>query len=213
MPNIVTISHFSKSNDLNIPLSVSVPVSNTAIASPSNEDYLTNLITRIEKEVLLNALGLATYNTLQLALADIDNPLYASYKLLVNGDEYDSKVWQGLAYDYSLIAYKVFEEFITETSTRLSAIGNIEVRPEGATILTPMYKVANANANFIKQYQNGYLLTPIVYDNGLFIDWFGNNDSIYVSLFQYLTDKKADFTDWDEEKFRPFGDTKNSFGI
>lgn len=68
--SICTISHFQKSNELYIPLSVADPVSNASQASTDNQDYLTNLISVVEKNILLNALGLATYNTLQLAISD-----------------------------------------------------------------------------------------------------------------------------------------------
>jgi len=213
MPNITTITQFQKANELNIPLSTPVPNSSATIATPNNSSALTLLITKTEKSVLLNALGLATYNTLQLALADIDNPLYASYKKLVQGDEYDGKVWNGLDYDYGLLQNRVFEIFVTETNSRLSAVGDAKVNPQGANLHTPAYKIANANAGFIKQYQDGYLTSPIVYNDGEFIDWFGCNDEVEVSLYRYLIDKKADFVDWSEENFKALYDTKNSFGI
>jgi len=213
MPNITTIAQFQKANELNIPLSTPVPNSSATMATPNNSSALTLLITKAEKSVLLNALGLATYNTLQLALADIDNPLYASYKKLVQGDEYDGKVWNGLDYDYGLLQNRVFELFVTETNSRLSAVGDAKVNPQGANLHTPAYKIANANANFIKQYQGGYLTSPIVYNDGEFIDWMGCDDEVEVSLYRYLIDKKADFIDWSEEDFKALYDTKNSFGI
>jgi hypothetical protein len=214
MPNITTIDQFKKANELNIPLATVVPNSSATMATPNNATALTLLITKTEKSVLINALGLATYNTLQLALADIDNPLYASYKKLVQGDEYDGKLWNGLDYDYGLLQYRIFELFMTETNSRLSAVGETKVNPQGANLVSPQYKIANANANFIKQYQGGYLTTPIVYDDGLFIDWFGQDENeVEVSLYRYLVDKKADFVDWSEENFKAIYDTKNSFGI
>ena len=212
--SICTISHFQKSNELYIPLSVADPVSNASQASTDNQDYLTNLISVVEKNILLNALGLATYNTLQLAISDnFVNPIYASYEKLVKGDEYDGKIWVGLEYDYSLIAYKVFEEFTTQTASRLSAIGAVTVNPQGAQLVSPKYIIANANVKFIKQYQDGYLNEPIISDDGVFIDWFGTQDDLNVSMYRYLVDKKADFVDWSEEKFRASNDFKNSFGI
>jgi hypothetical protein len=214
MPNITTIDQFKKANELNIPLATVVPNSSATMATPNNATALTLLITKTEKSVLINALGLATYNTLQLALADIDNPLYASYKKLVQGDEYDGKLWNGLDYDYGLLQNRIFELFMTETNSRLSAVGETKVNPQGANLVSPQYKIANANANFIKQYQGGYLITPIVYDDGLFIDWFGQDENeVEVSLYRYLVDKKADFVDWSEENFKALYDTKNSFGI
>ncbi len=35
-----------------------------------------------------------------------------------------------------------------------------------------------------------------------FIDWFGNQETIEVSLYRYLNDKKADFTSVDLTKFK-----------
>jgi hypothetical protein len=212
MPQIVTVSYFQKANELNIPLGVAQAVANPTLATPNSSNALTLLCTKVEKSILLNALGLTTYNTLQLALADINNPLYASYKKLVQGDSYDGKVWDGLNNDYSLIAYRIFEEYITQTNEHLTGVGNTQGKPEKATLVSPKYKIANANQNFIEKYQGGYLEFPIVYNDGEFIDYFGNQEGVEVSLYQYLLDKKADFVGFDIEKFKTY-ETKNSFGI
>ena len=212
MPQIVTVTYFQKANDLNLPLAKSNAVANPTLATPNSQTAITNLCIKIEKQLLLNALGLATYNTLQLALADIDNPLYASYKKLVEGDEYEGKVWEGLDNDYSLIAYRIFEQYLTEESQRLTGVGNTEGNPEKSTLVSPKYKIANANQNFITKYQQGYLEFPIVYDDGMFIDWFGGDTGVNVSLYQYLIDKATDFPDFSMETFRCY-ETKNSFGI
>jgi len=212
MPQIVTITYFQNPNELNIPLGVAQAVANPTLATPNSASALTSLCVKIEKSILLNALGLATYNTLQLALADINNPLYASYKKLVQGDSYDGKVWQGLNYEYSLIAYRIFEQYITETNEHLTGVGNTQGKPEKATLVSPKYKIANANQQFIEKYQGGFLDYPFVYNDGEFIDWFGNQETVEISLYQYLLDKKADFADFDIEKFKTY-ETKNSFGI
>jgi hypothetical protein len=212
MPQIIDKSKFTKANELNIPLAVENIVANPALATPNQATYLTELCIKIEKSLLLNALGLATYNTLQLALADINNPLYASYKKLVQGEQYDGKVWVGLNNDYSFIACRIYEQFLFDTNSQLSGIGNVEVNPQGANLITPAYKIASANANFLLGYQNGFLRFPIVYNDGEFIDWFGCNSDINVSLYQYLNDKSADFTDVDLGKFRTY-ESQNSFGI
>ena len=211
---LVSVSQFQKANELNIPMALSAPVSNSTVQGLTDAAYLTNLIAREEKAILLNALGLATYNTLQLAIEDdFTDPIYASYKKLVEGEEYDGKIWEGLQFDYSLILYRVYDVFLTETNNRLSAIGTVAVNPQGATLQTPAYKIAAANENFIRKYQGGYLKEPIISHNGLFVDWYGTQETVNVSLYQYLVDKKADFVDWTEEKFIPSNDLKNSFGI
>ena len=213
MPQIVTVTYFQKANDLNLPLSKDVLIANTAIESPNSQTAITNLCIKIEKQLLLNALGLTTYNTLQLALTDdFTNPIYAPYEKLVKGDEYDGKIWEGLDNDYSLIAYRIFEQYLTEESQRLTGVGNTEGNPEKSTLVSPKYKIANANQNFITKYQQGYLEFPIVYDDGMFIDWFGGATGVNVSLYQYLIDKATDFPDFSMETFRCY-ETKNSFGI
>ena len=211
MPNIIDKTYFQKANELNIPLSVQTLVANPTLQTPNDVAYLDSLCLRVEKSILLNALGLAMYNELQLAITDLFvNPLYASYKKLVEGDEYDGKVWQGLDNDYSLIAYRIFEEFMTETNVRLVVNGNVQLSPEKASLISPAYKIANANQKFIQSYQSGFLREPIIFEN--FIDWFGSNDEINVSLYNYLIDKKEDFPLWDLSKFAVYT-TKNTFGL
>ena len=213
MPQIVTITYFQNANDLNIPLSVVNLVANPTLATPNSNDALTSLCVKVEKSILLNALGLATYNTLQEALEDdFVNPLFASYKKLVEGEEYDGKVWEGLDNEYSLIAYKIYQTFLTQTNEHLTGVGNTQGNPEKATLVTPAYKIASASQNFVQKYQSGYLEYPLVYNDGEFIDWFGNQEGVEVSLYQYLVDKKADFPDLNIDKFRTY-EAENSFGI
>lgn len=210
MPQIVSKSYFNKQNILYIPLASEAPLPSAVTSTPNDGTYIDNLCVEIEKTILVNALGLTTYNELQLALADIDNPLNASYKKLVEGDEYDDKIWVGLKYDLSLIANAVWIEYVMQKNTNLSAVGNSQVNLEKGTLVTPMYKIANASASFIKQYQGNILDEPIVIGN--FIDWQGCDDSVEVSLYRYLCDKKTDFPNVDLNKFK-FYEQINSFGI
>ena len=210
MPQIVDKSYFNKQNILYIPLSSEAPIPIAVTSTPNDGAYIDNLCIEIEKTILVNALGLTTYNELQLALADIDNPLNASYKKLVEGEEYDGKIWVGLKHDLSLIAQAVWIEYVVQKNTNLSAVGNSQVNLEKGNLVTPMYKIANASASFIKQYQGTILDKPIV--NGIFVDWQGCNDSVEVSLYRYLSDKKTDFPNVDLDKFK-FYEQINSFGI
>ena len=210
---IIDKTYFQKANLLNIPLSQAVPTANASISTPNDTLYLDNICERVEKSILLNAFQLAMYNDLQLALADINNPLYASYKKLVEGEEYDGKVWAGLNDDYSFIACKVYEEYLTETNSRLSSNGAIMTKKEGADNYTPSYKIAEASQLFYIGYQSGYLFDPVIQNN--FIDWYGCSDDINVSLYQYMMDKKEDFPLFDIQKFRVYDQLseKNSFGL
>ena len=211
MPQIVSKSYFNKQNILYIPLASEAPLPSAVTSTPNDGTYIDALCIEIEKTILVNALGLTTYNELQLAIADeFTNPLYASYDKLVNGDEYDGKIWVGLKYDLSLIANAVWIEYVMQKNTNLSAVGNSQVNLEKGTLVTPMYKIANASASFIKQYQGEYLNEPIIIGN--FIDWQGCDDSVEVSLYRYLSDKKTDFPNIDLNKFK-FYEQLNSFGI
>jgi hypothetical protein len=46
----------------------------------------------------------------------------------------------------------------------------------------------------------------------MFIDWFGCNNDVNVSLYQYLNDKSADFPNLDLGNFKIY-ESQNSFGI
>lgn len=201
---IIDKSYFTNLNYLHIPLSVNDP---SGSVTPSNATELDSLCIKLEREILLNALGLSLYNEIK-AITDIDTA-DEKLKKLIQGDEYEGKIWLGLDNDDSLIANYIYQEFVTQTDIRLSATGAKKVNPENATNQTPKYLIAGANQNFIKQYQGEYLTTPLMYGN--FIDWYGC-DSIEKSLYGYLMDKQLDFTTWRPEFFRVY-ETKNSFGI
>lgn len=199
---IVDKSFFNNQNYIHIPLAVADPS-----ATPNNATELDYLCVKLEKEILLNALGLSLYNEIK-AITDIDSA-DAKFKKLIQGDEYDGKIWLGLDNDDSLIANYIFQQFATDTDIRLSATGAKKVNSENASAQTPKYLIAGAHQNFIKQYQGEYLNEP--YIDGNFIDWYGCNN-VEKSLYGYLMDKQADFTNWNPENFKIY-ETKNSFGI
>jgi len=199
---IVNKSFFSNQNYIHIPLAVVDPS-----ATPNNATELDYLCAKLEKEILLNALGLSLYNEIK-AITDIDSA-DEKFKKLIQGDEYDDKIWLGLDNDDSLIANYIYQEFVTQTDIRLSSTGAKKVNAENATTQTPKYLIAGAHQNFIKQYQGEYLTTPFI--EGNFIDWYGCNN-VEKSLYGYLMDKQGDFTNWKPEYFKIY-ETKNSFGI
>lgn len=217
MPQIVTRSYFNNNNGLYIPMAVEHPTSYPSQSSPNNASAIDLMCEKVERDILLNALGLATYNELQLALADINNPLYASYKKLVEGDSYDGKVWNGLNDEYSLIAYRVYELFRTSTESQTTSTGEAKVNTQNANHYSPSYKIADANQLFIKKYQGNYSQFPdISFVHGVeFIDYFGEHEEIEVSFYNYMNDKKSDFSNFNIEKFKIYTENalKNSFGL
>ena len=212
MPQIVDKTYFSKSNFLYIPLSVAAPVSNPSTQTPDNVQYIDNLCIEIEKDLLLKAFGVDMYNELQLALADIDNPLNANYKKLVQGEFYNSKQWKGLNHDLSLIACKIYSEFIMRTNNRLSGVGMVKVSPEKADLSNPNSAIVRANQMFINQYQDRALFEPKVENNTL--DWLYFENDLEVSLHRYLNDKAVDFPLWQPSYFRLYRNgIVNEFGL
>lgn len=208
MANIIDLTYFQKANQLNIPLSQSAPISNIAMQTPNNQQALQLLIDKTEKSILLNSLGLTTYNELQTALSDLDT--YPNFKKLVEGEEYDGKVWQGLKDTESLIAWRVLELFLQNANSQLTAVGTANINVEKGNLISPIHKIAIANQTFLYKYQGGYINNPIV--SGNFIDWFGGCDNVYVSFYQYLIDRKEDFVNLDFSNFAVY-EVKNSFGI
>ena len=202
---IINSTYFTKDNSLHIALAVKNP---TGVTAPSNNSLIDFMCVDIEREILLNALGLDLYNELfDLTDVTIEDPINERWKKLIQGD---GNLWAGLQNDNSLIAYRVYEQFTIETNTRLSATGATKVNAENANYVSPKYLTANANQQFIKQYQGGYLCEPIV--RGNFIDWYGNREGLELSMFQCLQDNQSEFPEWDASKFK-FYETKNTFGI
>lgn len=109
---IVDKSFFNNQNYIHIPLAVVDPS-----ATPNNATELDYLCTKLEKEILLNALGSSLYNEIK-AITDI-NSADAKFKKLIQGDEYDGKIWLGLDNDDSLIANYIYHQFVTQTDIRL----------------------------------------------------------------------------------------------
>ncbi len=206
---IVNKSYFSKENYLHVPLSAVEP---SGSVTPNNANTLDSLCILVEREILLNALGVVLYKLIvALDETSIELPENARFKKLILGDDYDNKLWQGLKNDYSLIAYRIFERFTTETNIRLSATGPAKVKAEKAESKTPAYLIATANQRFISAYQGDMTNEPVLYGN-YFADYYGCNDSIDKSMYQYMLDKQEDFPEWKPSYFR-FYDTQNSFGI
>jgi hypothetical protein len=213
MPQIVIKSYFNKANGLNIPLAIENPNVPSAIGSPTNATLLDNLCVEIEKKLLLNALGLNLYNQFQLALEDIDNVTNANWKRLLEGHEYDGKIWIGLKHSNSFIANHIYETYISLTNEHLTSVGVSQLNVENSNLVTPSYKIANAHQSFIKSYQGGFLKEPIVFNN--VIDWWGQTNELEVSFYQYLRDKQVDFIglDLNNVKIYSIEETKNSFGL
>lgn len=212
MPNITQIEVFNKPTELYIPLSVAQPTTVSTVASPNNKAALEEMITEVEKDILINALGLDIYNELQTALNDLPNAAQ-KWRDLVEGVEYDGKKWEGLQNDYSLLAFAIYYMFVNENTQFLTAVGVGQPNAQNSTIVTPFYKLSNAWNSFISKYQDGAMVNPnITYTNGVYFeDWLGTQNKVFVSLYRFLVDKKDDYG-WELSNFTYY-ENVNSFGI
>jgi len=198
-------------NDLEIPQAIAQPSigSNTPTATAK----LTDCITYVERKVLLGALGLANYNLLQTALADLPNAAQ-KWKDLVNGVEYDEKVWIGLKDPKSVLCYIVRHTFLDQNSTFWSTMGITKPESENSTNFTPAFELATMWQKFIEKYQKGCAVEPVRF-SGIgyeYADYYGSDEDIDVSLLQYLRDKSSDFG-FEGSKFRFYDNSINSFGL
>lgn len=204
MPNIIDTTYFV--NDLFIPNAKEVA------GGANNNAYVLECITRVEKSLLRNALGLSIYNELQAALPVVEGS-EDKWKWLVNGREYDGKVWEGLSDQKSLIAYLVYAVFLDENSHFWTTTGTVKPAPENSENVTPAFKYATSWLRFTEKYQKGCLTEPYVI-NGYgyeYRDYYGNNEDVEVSLYQYLRDNK-ELYGWDESNFKVYAE-KNTFGL
>lgn len=208
MPNIIDNTWFKF--DLAIPNAIELPSITTDTVN--DVESLTDFITMSEKSLLIKALGLSVYNQLQTALEDLPNA-DQKWKDLVNGKEYNDKLWEGLGSPKSLIAYYIYAEYLSDNSSFWSTLGVEKPQAENSQNATPFYKIASSWQTFIKKYQGNACNLPNFYINdGIsIVDYYGDDNETEVSLYRYLMDNK-DLYGWDESKFKVY-EQKNSFGL
>lgn len=208
MPQIVTNTYFI--NDLMIPQAQDTPSIGDGL--PTAIDELNDACVVIEKDLLLNAFGLDIYNDIQTALADIDNA-DQKWKDLINGVEYDGKIWDGLKNPKTFIAYAVYYKYLNMESDYWTTFGTVKAESVNAINTTPFYKLTSAWNKFLEKYQKGNMICPDYY-SGIgwqFTDYYGNHTDVNVSLYQYMRDKSEDYG-WSADLFKVY-ESVNTFGI
>lgn len=204
MPNINTTSVFK--NDLYIPLAVANPTSVASQATPNNSQALTDMITDVEKQILINVNGLTFYNDLQAALADLPNA-DQKWQDLVNGVEYDGKFWEGLNNAHNLLAYAIYYSFNSRNVDFYTSVGMAQPNVENSTRTNHTQKLVSMWQTFLNKYQRG---------NYFNYSYFNRYDYCYfnetnVSLWQYLNDN-AETYDFMNSRFRLY-EPVNSLGL
>lgn len=203
MPNIINTTFFT--GDLFIPLAANNITTVPTMQTPNNNTVLADLITEYEKLLLVNALGLTAYNELQTALADLPSA-DQKWKDLVNGVEYDGKIWEGLNNAKSVIAYYVYCQYVEKNPDFLTAMGTAKPNSENAILVNPTQRLVNFWEVFLNKYQMNCNMR-----DGVFTWFYIHDNNVNVSLFQFLNDKKEDYS-FDASKFK-FYNPKNSFGL
>lgn len=202
MPAILTSSYFN-TGELFIPNSVDVPSINPN--NPTAVDNLQSFIDKYEKILLVDVLGIEQYNTL------IDNQSETSgvWFDLINGKEYENKVWAGLK---PLIASFVFCKYLENDKSYYTSVGMERSKAENSISVNPTEKIVEVWNSFVEMYQGSFncdyrFLQPIFYFEGWDLGNYRNKT--YASLIDYLRSFPDDYSVEYFVGYQP----KNRFGL
>lgn len=194
MPNINDTTFFK--NDLYIPLATNNITTVASQQTPNNSVALTAMITSVERELLLNVNGLTFYNDLQAALADLPAS-DQKWQDLVNGVEYNGKIWEGLNNSNNLLAYAIYYEFNSRNVDFYTSVGMAQPNSENATRTNHTQKLVSMWQTFLDKYQRGNYYNYSYYNRYNYCYYNETN----VSLWQYLNDNSTVYS-FDNSKFR-----------
>ena len=176
-----------------------------------NKVKLDSFIEQYERDILITTLGYDLYKELQSNLEVLNGQTEQSVKVssdqkwkdLVNGKEYDGKVWRGLNYQegsfkVSLLAYYTFWSWLNDNTTTMGSGGEVQVQSKNANNVNPTSTLVQIWNSFIEMYQGlpyNYCFPSVSFYNGAtFVDYFnGGINSNYVSLLQFLRDNPTNY--------------------
>lgn len=165
---------------------------------------------------LQNVLGTVLFTELDSFIDGVNLDPLAPQKWidLVDGVSYDDKIWRGLRYEKglykeSILAYFVYFNHYQETFS--SGVGQVVDIAKNAINANPTQHLTEVYNTFVEMYQGTCAKPKASFNNGvLFIDYLGTNaESGYVSLLQFLIDKKDDYS----TASSPSIEYKNQLGI
>jgi hypothetical protein len=188
-----------------------------------NSDELENLNKNIDKYARLfmqEFLGVELFIDFDSHLTGgvLNQNAPQKWKDLVNGVVYtlNDKTfkWKGLIYTEGAINTSLIANFVYYFSYQNSinsSVGQVVVNPRNAENVNPSEHLTRVWNEFIEMYQAGDVASPEQYfHNGvLFLDYYQNRQSGFVSLLQFVTDKRADY----ESINAPCLNYKNRFGL
>lgn len=197
-------------NEANFTREISVP--NLTSSQSGNAENLTKYGDEKPRLLLQNSLGSVLFTDLdsQVTNGVLDNDADQKWKDLVNGKEYDGKVWKGLNYEegsfkVSLLAYFTYWNWLND-----SLSNNLQVQVKNAENVNDTNSLVNVWNTFIQMYQGGICeFDKRIYNihGTTFVDWYNGNNSNYVNLLQFLQDNP---TDYPSPQLYNFGNSSNS---
>lgn len=199
-----------------IPGSIAEPAA--GFNTPTNEGYLTELIDRLEYEVLVSSLGQEQYDELKSYFTGdvIDPNAPAKWLDLVNGKDYDGKRWQGLRNETlktSLIVPYVFYQYLSQEYSVVTNTGVQVAEAANAIVQSPTAKMVEAWNEFVMAYGHchAYHNEPVFFETRSVtgVRWY-HKVTHSVSLYQFLQDFPEDY---DSSFFTGFGGVINQFGL
>lgn len=160
------------------------------------------------RQLLCDALGIEIFNILDTYVIDgaFDSTGAPQYIIdLVEGKGYVKSgvtyKWSGListqgVFKKSLLANYVYYQWLKNSFTTQSGVGEVTLNPQNANLVNPTQKLVTAWNSFVTMYQNQNCVYPNVYYKGhtQVIDWLGYNVNTEVSLIEYLNDNDSDFS-------------------
>lgn len=195
-------------------------VANTEEPTSDATNELNSSIDRYVSQFLKLTLGNVLFSELKSYTTDgeLDNDAPQKWKNLIDGCDYlidgTNYTWQGLrytegAFKVSLLANYVYvNQFNTNINSQL---GQVLVESKNSNVVDSTPHLVSIWNEFVEMYQGSYDCNPQQhYRNGvLFVDYYGNRQSGYVSYLQFLLDNKTDYPNATAGSI----EYKNSLGI
>jgi len=189
------------------------PTSDASIELDSNiHRYVSQFLKLTLGNVLFEELKTNTTN------GELNNDAPPKWVNLVDGSNYtiDGTVytWQGLRYSegafkVSLLANYVYLNQYQKTVN--SMLGQVSLEGKNGITNDSTPHLVEIWNEFVEMYQGSYNCNPQQYyrNGALFVDYFGNRESGYVSYLQFLLDNKADYPNVPANSI----EYKNSLGL
>ena len=188
---------------------INVPYKEPSLDVPTNELSLEWYIDKYARQLLQNALGNVLFDDLNsnITNGNLDTGAPQKWKDLVNGKSYtfsgtDYK-WKGLIFTEgtfkgSVLAQYTYYQWHKAQLSQMSGIGEIKGSAANSQAVNSTSKSVEVWNNYITMYQGDVSQGDYTlgYVRGVaFYDYYSNNKSDYVCLFDFLSHHESDYPD------------------